>query len=219
MGGPGSLVAHLFWPPEKLFTLLLVALACGVVGLASPVALLALPTLAWRFVGGVEAYWGWHWHYSAVLTPIAFVALVDGACRIGARLSPAGRRRIAAVAVSISLAGSLVMAYSGPWGQLARGYPTLLPQDRAAAAGLVDVVGQNRRVVADLGLLAYLAPGNTVFWEGTVGASPVDAVALTPQAQGMAPGEFADRWAAERFGGTWTLVFYERGFQLAERTG
>ncbi len=66
-------------------TLLFTIATAGLVGLVSPLVIVALPTLIWRFAGNVEFYWGMDWHYSAVLMPIAALALVDGACRLRAR--------------------------------------------------------------------------------------------------------------------------------------
>ncbi|MDK8782824.1 DUF2079 domain-containing protein, partial [Actinotignum timonense] len=66
----------------KLMTLAVLLGSAGVVGLASPWILLMLPTLAWRFTGNVEFYWGLDWHYSAVLMPIATIALLDGLGRL-----------------------------------------------------------------------------------------------------------------------------------------
>ncbi|MGO1583057.1 MAG: DUF2079 domain-containing protein, partial [Actinomycetaceae bacterium] len=69
------------WPPVKIVTLALLALTAGVVGVRSPLVWLALPTLAWRFVGNVPYYWGWEWHYSAILMPVVAAALVDAVRR------------------------------------------------------------------------------------------------------------------------------------------
>ena len=65
-------------PSVKLVTLLVLLAGAGVVGSASPWFALVLPTLAWRFAGSVEAYYGWDsWHYNAVLVPIAACSLLD----------------------------------------------------------------------------------------------------------------------------------------------
>ena len=61
----------------KLGTVALLAAAAGVVGLRSPLVWVWAPTLAWRFLGDVFYYWGWTWHYSAVLMPVAVAALLD----------------------------------------------------------------------------------------------------------------------------------------------
>lgn len=214
-GGAWGVITSLLAPQEKLITLGLLVVACGIVGLASPVALLMLPTLAWRFVGNVEFYWGWGWHYSAILMPIAAIALIDG---VGRRRSVRATRWMGPLAVTIALAGSLGMAYSGPLGLLARGQlPTLTVAERQAAEGMLDAVGAGRNVVTDLMALAYLVPGNTVFWEGTAFGAEVDAVALTPDSQLLPKGQAADQWAAEQFGGSWVLVYSRGGFQVAER--
>lgn len=72
------------WPVKSLTVLALLAATGGLV-LRSPLALLLLPTLAWRFTSANPAHWEPGLHYSAVLVPIAFAALVD-ALRRGARL-------------------------------------------------------------------------------------------------------------------------------------
>ena len=58
--------------------LLLLLLAGGILFLRSPLGLILLPTLLWRFAAGQDEYWGPDWHYSAVLMPVLFLGLVDG---------------------------------------------------------------------------------------------------------------------------------------------
>ncbi|MEU0400426.1 DUF2079 domain-containing protein [Streptomyces sp. NPDC006197] len=72
------------WPVKSLTLLLLLAVTGGLV-VRSPLALLLLPTLAWRFTSANPAHWEPGLHYSAVLVPVAFAALVD-ALRRGVRL-------------------------------------------------------------------------------------------------------------------------------------
>ncbi|MEK8171206.1 DUF2079 domain-containing protein [Streptomyces sp. M19] len=61
-----------------LRTLLWVLLpTSGLLALRSPLLLVAVPTLGWRFVSHDDHYWGVDWHYSAVLMPVVFLALVD----------------------------------------------------------------------------------------------------------------------------------------------
>ena len=97
--------AGLFDPSKGHTLLLIVAVTAGLV-LRSPFALVLLPTLAWRFLSSNHGYWGPSWHYSAVLIPVAFCAMLGGsrgadafpavvrdagALRLGA-LFPGGRR-------------------------------------------------------------------------------------------------------------------------------
>ncbi|MFE5936173.1 DUF2079 domain-containing protein [Streptomyces sp. NPDC056470] len=72
------------WPVKSLTLLALLAVTAGTL-LRSPLGLLLLPTLAWRLTSPNPAYWGPELHYSAVLVPIAFAALVD-VLRRGVRL-------------------------------------------------------------------------------------------------------------------------------------
>ncbi len=50
----------------------------ALLALRSPVALIALPTLTWRFRSANSSYWGIGYHYGAVLMPISAVSSVDG---------------------------------------------------------------------------------------------------------------------------------------------
>ncbi|MEV5444300.1 DUF2079 domain-containing protein [Streptomyces sp. NPDC052644] len=72
------------WSVKAQFLLALLAVTAGL-ALRSPLALLLLPTLVWRLTSPNPAYWDTALHYSAVLMPIAFGALVD-ALRKGMRL-------------------------------------------------------------------------------------------------------------------------------------
>ena len=63
--------------PSKGETLLLLIVVTGGLIARSPIALVLVPTLAWRFLSTNDGHWGPTWHYSAVLMPIAFVALLD----------------------------------------------------------------------------------------------------------------------------------------------
>lgn len=65
-----------FWPPVKWLTALLVVAPTGFLAMRSPLVLIAVPTLAWRFASANPYYWGTEFHYSAVLMPIAFAAAV-----------------------------------------------------------------------------------------------------------------------------------------------
>jgi uncharacterized membrane protein len=76
--------------PVKLRTTVLVLLPVAFLALRSPLAAIAVPGLALRFLSTHSSFWGTRWHYSAILMPIVFVAAVDGLARIQART--AGRQ-------------------------------------------------------------------------------------------------------------------------------
>src|SRR5690606_18900421 len=62
---------------RKLATLALTFAVTGFAALWSPWAVVAAPTFVWRFLGDVHWYWGTEWHYSVVLMPIVFVAMIQ----------------------------------------------------------------------------------------------------------------------------------------------
>ncbi|MFC8292632.1 DUF2079 domain-containing protein [Streptomyces sp. NPDC057242] len=68
--------AATFWPPVKWLTLLMTVAPTGFLAVRSPLLIVMLPTLGWRFTSDFPNYWGMDFHYSAVLMPVAFAAAV-----------------------------------------------------------------------------------------------------------------------------------------------
>lgn len=68
--------ASLFNPDKVTTILVLIATTAGLC-LFSPLTLIVLPTLAWRFASDLPVYWGQEWQYSAVLMPVVFCAAID----------------------------------------------------------------------------------------------------------------------------------------------
>jgi uncharacterized membrane protein len=82
--------------PVKLQTVVMLLLPTAFAALGSPLALIALPSLALRFISTNSAYWGTNWHYNATLMPILFIAAVEALARWrsaapGRRPGPLGR--------------------------------------------------------------------------------------------------------------------------------
>ncbi|MFF0741221.1 DUF2079 domain-containing protein [Streptomyces sp. NPDC004111] len=122
--------------------------------LASPLVLLVLPTLIWRFASSNPAYWGTDFHYSAVLMPIVFLALIDGLDRLP-RTLPHLRTAVVAVAVLLATALPLAEAVRPSFWQDA---PTA-----AAARRALAVVPDGARVAATNRLAPHLTDRTTVF--------------------------------------------------------
>ncbi|WP_432498462.1 DUF2079 domain-containing protein [Kineococcus gypseus] len=122
--------------------LVLTALAGGgLLWVASPVALLALPTLAWRLASVTPTYWSPGLHYGAVLVPVAAVALVDVLRRVRAR-RPRATVPLAALGALASAATTALVLPPGslpaPW-QAGTWRPgPYVQQLRAATAALPD---------------------------------------------------------------------------------
>lgn len=224
-------------PSVKLVTLLVLLAGAGVVGSASPWFALVLPTLAWRFAGSVEAYYGWDsWHYNAVLVPIAACSLLDvmsqwlapecAAAETGADsedeapASSTRRWRVAAwvaacvPAVSLALTASVL-----PLWQL----PTLTEDPRMAAAqGALDAVPEGVSVETDTTLLARLVPGRDVYWVGTTGKmeTPPEYVVIDARSYAWGGQQVdAESWgSAAHPGHSYETVYAKQGFRVARRT-
>jgi hypothetical protein len=96
----------------------------------SPLALVALPTLAERFWSSREAYWGAGYHYGALLAPALAFATVEAIARVGPRQGV----RLGALVLAGSLATTVAVD------PLAAGRRSLgAAQARAVAACLATV--------------------------------------------------------------------------------
>lgn len=145
----------------KLAVVCVLVLAAGVIGIKSPFMLMMLPTLGWRFVGNVEHYWGFGFHYSAVLIPIAVIAMIDVAPRRFFKLAPA----VALVTAVAMFAQSQI--------NLLWKYDQYASPDAQPA---IEAATQYDTVATDIYLLAYVVPHANTYWYGTAGESAPDAV-------------------------------------------
>ncbi len=129
----GGLLAQLTHAgPVKLHTTALVLLPVVFLALRSPLALVAVPGLALRFLSTNNSFWGTQWHYSAALMPIVFLAAIDGLARIQAR---AARRQARAARRQARAASARRQAYP-PWGKAwAAKNEAAAARSRARAAG------------------------------------------------------------------------------------
>ncbi|MEY9909843.1 putative membrane protein [Catenulispora sp. MAP12-49] len=74
---PWLIPVHLVWPATKLKTLAMLLIPTALLALRSPLILVGVPTLLMRFTSADHMYWGTDYHYSAILMPIVFFALID----------------------------------------------------------------------------------------------------------------------------------------------
>jgi uncharacterized membrane protein len=116
--------------------------------LRSPVLLVALPTLAWRFGTGNPSYWGTGFHYSAVLMPIVFIAFVDGLRRLG---GTRGMTRWAGPTCLVVTALLLVIHIARPPSQ-----PQWTTEQQATAARVLATIPDGASVAASNRLAPHL---------------------------------------------------------------
>lgn len=230
-----------FVPPIKWLTVLLLIGSAGVIGLRSPLMFLMAPTLAWRFVGTVEHYWGWGWHYSAILMPIAAAALLhalagepapsstpapDPADDPAGHPSPALRWGALAIAVAATLAVAFLSRTTMP---LTHQIPTVAlaqgdfyqPSWRLQAAReVMGSIPEGSTVVTDISLMAYLVPRADVYWLGNTNPAP-DYLLLDTQGyhyqSSDQPG--AEAWAERTWGIDYVPHAEADGFVVVKRAG
>ncbi|MGW1998103.1 DUF2079 domain-containing protein [Embleya sp. NPDC001921] len=144
----------------------------GLLALRSPLFLVAVPTLGWRFVSADDHYWGTDWHYNAVLMPIVLLALVDTLGRL--RRSRRSRVRVFASHLPATLCGAaLALTTMMPLSALTTG-DTYRQSSRATAAErLLDRIPDGATVEADVPSLSRLTSRCRVFWLGSApGVNP-----------------------------------------------
>jgi uncharacterized membrane protein len=206
-----------FLQPEKGVTVLFLLLASGLVALRSPLTVVLLPTLAWRFLSENHGYWGPGWQYSAVLMPVLFCAALDGIRRL--RRSPRTLFRVyGRVAVAVIVVGSVALTPQLPLARLAS-VGTEFGTERAAdAAGALAVVPDGSLVETDIGLMNYLVERTSVYWLGN--ENPVPDYLVVDHAAGGLPQEWATvQTVAEVLhpGETFRTIYSAGGYEVAER--
>ena len=204
--------------PQKGVTLALLLVATGVIAVRSPLALVLLPTLAWRFLSDNSGYWGPTWQYSAVLMPIAFAAALDGIVLVRSSqrrwLRDYGRQ-----AASVSIVAALVLATTLPLFKLTD-VPANFSTDRAAAAtAALDAVPDGALVESDIGLMNYLVERTDVYWLGNQNPLP-DYLVIDLRAGGL-PGEWTSApIVAEALhpGASFTTIYAAGGYEVTRLT-
>ena len=218
LGDPAGAVAGLLTGTAKYQTLLLLLLAGGLLFLRSPLGLVLLPTLLWRFASSEEWYWGPDWHYSAVLMPVLFLALIDGVQHL--RRSPrAWLRGTAPAGVAAAVVACLVLLPAQKFAVLAEPETYRQSERWDAAHRMMDLIPAGATVESGVVLMAYLVPEARVYWLGNTNPAPeyliVDADDWSWGA--TRPGD-AEAHAEQHYPGTdYTLVFSEAGYQLVEQ--
>ncbi|MFE9039544.1 DUF2079 domain-containing protein [Streptomyces sp. NPDC007818] len=173
----GQVIGSALTSGERWEMVLYLLAITGFLALRSPLVLLVLPTLGWRFVSQDANHWGMHWHYSAVLMPVVFLALVDGVRAV--RTSP--RPWLAAygkVAVAAATAVALVLAANLPLRDLLKSETYAADARAEQARAAVAAVPAGASVEADVPLLAHLTADHTVYWVGTSKGATPDYLAL-----------------------------------------
>ncbi|MFF6981328.1 DUF2079 domain-containing protein [Streptomyces sp. NPDC008343] len=149
----------------------------GLLAVRSPLLLAGAPTLGWRFLSGEEHYWSTDWHYSAVLMPVVFLALVDAVDTSRLSRRPwlrAYADRLPACAVAAALA----LSTAQPLSALTESAAYRKPARAVAAEKLLSRIPDGVTVESDVGPISRLAGRCRVLWVGDTRGITPDWIAL-----------------------------------------
>ncbi|WP_327069465.1 DUF2079 domain-containing protein [Kitasatospora sp. NBC_01250] len=212
---PGGEHPHLWQVLSGPFTRLTVwktvGWLLGIVGflaLRSPLLVLALPTLAWRFGSANPMFWGPDWHYNATLMPILFLALVDAVARIR-RAEHSVLKGFAEGMVPASLGIAVACTVSLPVGLGGLADPGAWSGGEHAAAlrAAIAQIPPNVRVEASMAPLARLAARDDAYWLGGAKQPAPDYLCIDLAGWAGGPTDLPGYGAALHPGSTYKVVF------------
>jgi len=182
----------------------------------SPLLIMVVPTLGWRFLSVNENFWGQLFHYDLVLMPIVFAALIDGVRR-ARRDSWRPLSLYARAAPALALLVGLGLCTRYPIGGLFNP-ETYQPSPRAQAAErILSRIPDGATIETDLGLIGKLTNRTRVFFAGN--AKPVvpefALIAHWDEKVAYEPVKWAESLHPGR---TYVLVYAENGYTLLRRT-
>jgi uncharacterized membrane protein len=219
LGGDGLFASLTEDPGRKALTVLLTLAVGGVVAAASPWAVVAVPTFAWRFAADNPYYWGTDWHYSLLLMPVMAMAGVDVMQR-KVWIRPAALAGMGIV-TALALVPNAVM---GPMGSPLVRYlsPDAFHETQRERAGerVLELIPPETTVESDIGLLNHLVEdGRVVTWIGTedVEHAPEWIVLDHDPASNIGSPPDAVVFAEGRHGGEYRTVLRAEPFQVARR--
>ena len=179
LGDPFGSVLQMLSNNTKLATLGLLLITGAILWVISPLAAIALPTLAWRLLSTMESYWASTWHYSLVLMPVVFLALLDVVVRVRYGVVPAAIpvRSAARAADSTSTRDAGATAEPGRLTTLARRMPVwVLPAVALLLAASPIFVAGSQQPLASLSNAQFTASALT-----TTDQMKQDAVQKVPE--------------------------------------
>jgi uncharacterized membrane protein len=223
-GGP-SLLDTLV-SPQKVVTLALLLGVTGFLAVGSPLLVLALPTLAWRFLTDNPVYWGTGAHYDAVLMPVLFTAAVDTLSRLGrtSALRRAWVTRPTRTAPAVMLGLALAALPWSRFAAVAEGDTPVVQRRAAAAAEMVRRVPDGAVVSASNNVAGQLVDRCTVilFPNTSAALRPEYVLVDTARLSGVPLPESPQREYLERLrsgADGFVLTAQRDEFQLFRRAG
>jgi uncharacterized membrane protein len=160
--------AHFLLPHVKIITLIQLLAPTAFLSARSPLILLTVPTLTWRFLSGDSMYWGTMFQYSAVLMPIVVAAFIEALTRRRARPSSPMRptrpwRTGILPPLVFGLIVTAILLPSYPLAKLAHPSEWSTPPRTTAARTLLQRIPNGATVSASNTLIPQLTDRATVY--------------------------------------------------------
>jgi uncharacterized membrane protein len=160
--------AHFLLPHVKIITLIQLLAPTAFLAARSPLILLTVPTLTWRFLSGDALSWGTMFQYSAVLMPIVVAAFIEALTRRRDRLSSPTRptrgwRNGILPPLVIGLIVTAILVPSYPLAKLARPGEWSTPPRISAARTILQRIPDGATVSASNTLIPQLTDRTTVY--------------------------------------------------------
>ncbi|MFT2019848.1 DUF2079 domain-containing protein [Streptomyces sp. 796.1] len=162
----------------------------GLLALRSPLLLVAVPTLGWRFVSHEEHYWGTDWHYNAVLMPVVFLALVDAVARSRDSRREWLRSYAGQLPAAVAAAG-LALTTALPLSQLTEEDTYRKPAAVTEAERVLARIPDDATVEANIAPISRLTDRCRVLWVGGTRGLVPEYIALQER-NGRTPDQLVD---------------------------
>jgi len=186
----------------------------GLLALRSPLLLVALPTVGWRFFSSSSSYWGTDWHYSAVLMPVVTLALADALTVVGN--SPRPRLRSYAHHVPTAVvAAALALTTTLPMSALTEPDAYGKPARVKAVERLLARIPDGASVEANIGPISRLTSRCRVFWVGNTRGIAPDFIAVDNNRKWLSDAEAYAKQLHPR--ATYTIEGSTHGYVLMKR--
>jgi uncharacterized membrane protein len=200
----------------RALTLLLLLGVTAFLATQSPLLILVVPTLGWRFLSTNQNFWGQLYHYDLVLMPIVFAALIDGVMR-ARRDSWQPLRWYARAAPAIALVVGLYLCTRYSFRGLVDPATYRASPRAAAAERILAKIPDGATIETDLGLINKLTHRTRVFFVGNAAPVVPEFVLIANTAQNPAMADPVRFAATLHPGKTYVLVHAEGGFTLVRR--
>jgi hypothetical protein len=200
----------------KATTVLLLLGVTAFLATQSPLLIMVLPTLGWRFLSATENHWGQTYHYDLVLMPIIFAALIDGVRRARQDSWRPLRLYARAAPVLVLLVG-LFFCTRFAFRDLVNPATYQASPRAPAAERILAQIPDGATVETDLGLINMLPHRTRVFFVGNAAPVIPEYVVIANTAQNPAMADPAKFATILHPGTRYVLVLAEDGFTLVRR--